>query len=268
MAALQQATRTVPIVFVQIADPVGSGLVESSGAAGRQRNQFGCVFVSVVDIACGPASVDPHVAAIGPAQLLQTLHERRDSSLRFQIVCGQRHEHADMPHGLVLLRACGERPRCCRAGNCCDEIAPSHEGAPNRRTHTLPHRKEAVVHHSKLGCATSVVGHWRPSHFVPVLNNVRYASDSDHSRYESELTLWATSGLMRCSKQRLYSITSSAAMSMVFGTTKPSALAVLRLITSSNLVGACSGRSAGFSPLRMRSMYPAAWRNSSAKSPP
>jgi hypothetical protein len=29
---------------------------------------------------------------------------------------------------------------------------------------------------------------------VPVLNNVRYASDSDHSRYESELTLWARSG--------------------------------------------------------------------------
>jgi hypothetical protein len=37
----------------------------------------------------------------------------------------------------------------------------------------------------------SVLGHSRPSHFVPVLNNVRYASDSDHSRYESELTLWA-----------------------------------------------------------------------------
>jgi hypothetical protein len=37
---------------------------------------------------------------------------------------------------------------------------------------------------------------------VPVLNNVRYASDSDHSRYESELTLWATSGLMQCSKKR------------------------------------------------------------------
>ena len=35
-------------------------------------------------------------------------------------------------------------------------------------------------------------GHSRPSHFVPVLNNVRYASDSEHSRYESELTLWAT----------------------------------------------------------------------------
>jgi hypothetical protein len=42
----------------------------------------------------------------------------------------------------------------------------------------------------------SALGHSRPSHFVPVLNNVRYASDSDHSRYESELTLWAISGLM------------------------------------------------------------------------
>jgi hypothetical protein len=34
-------------------------------------------------------------------------------------------------------------------------------------------------------------------------------------------------------------------------------LAVLRLITSSNLVGSCTGKSAGFSPLRMRSTYEA-----------
>jgi hypothetical protein len=40
----------------------------------------------------------------------------------------------------------------------------------------------------------SALGHSRPSHFVPVLNNVRYASDNDHSRYESELTLWAING--------------------------------------------------------------------------
>ena len=50
-----------------------------------------------------------------------------------------------------------------------------------------------------------------------------------------------------------YSITSSARASSVGGTVRPSALAVLRLITSSYLVGACTGRSAGFSPLRMRS---------------
>src|SRR5713226_919905 len=52
---------------------------------------------------------------------------------------------------------------------------------------------------------------------------------------------------------RTYSITSSARASSVGGTVRPSALAVLRLMASSYLVGACTGRSAGFSPLRMRS---------------
>jgi|SRR5262245_40416278 len=46
-----------------------------------------------------------------------------------------------------------------------------------------------------------------------------------------------------------YSITSSAAVSRVVGTVSPSAFAVLRLIVSSNLVGACTGSSAGFAPL-------------------
>src|SRR5262245_18442864 len=46
-----------------------------------------------------------------------------------------------------------------------------------------------------------------------------------------------------------YSITSSARASNEAGTVRPSALAVLRLITSSYLIGACTGRSPGFSPL-------------------
>jgi hypothetical protein len=51
------------------------------------------------------------------------------------------------------------------------------------------------------------LGHSRPSHFVPVLNNVRYASDSDHSRYESELTLWAISDISHCGKTaRLFGV--------------------------------------------------------------
>src|SRR6266568_8074417 len=45
-----------------------------------------------------------------------------------------------------------------------------------------------------------------------------------------------------------HSITSSARASSVGGMVSPSALAVFRLITSSYLVGACTGRSAGFSP--------------------
>src|SRR5262249_49753238 len=50
-----------------------------------------------------------------------------------------------------------------------------------------------------------------------------------------------------------HSITSSARASSVGGTVRPSSFAVLKLTNSSYLVGACTGRSAGFSPLRMRS---------------
>src|SRR5262245_10490155 len=50
-----------------------------------------------------------------------------------------------------------------------------------------------------------------------------------------------------------HSITSSARANKVAGTSKPSAFAVLRLITSSHFVGCCTGKSDGFSPLRIRS---------------
>src|SRR5262249_39683981 len=50
-----------------------------------------------------------------------------------------------------------------------------------------------------------------------------------------------------------HSITSSARATRVAGTSRPSALAAFRLSTNSNLVGCCTGRSAGLAPLRMRS---------------
>jgi len=51
----------------------------------------------------------------------------------------------------------------------------------------------------------------------------------------------------------LHSIASSVRASRVTGTSSPSVLAVLRLIAISYFTGACTGRSAGFSPLRIRS---------------
>src|SRR5829696_8777490 len=51
-----------------------------------------------------------------------------------------------------------------------------------------------------------------------------------------------------------HSITSSARARSVGGIVRLSALAVFRFITSSCLVGACTGKSAGYSPLRIRSM--------------
>ena len=64
----------------------------------------------------------------------------------------------------------------------------------------------------------------------------------------------------RCARRRLtrsrkrcrYSITSSVMESSPDGRVSPSALAVLRLRTSWNLADCTTGRSVGFSPLRMR----------------
>src|SRR5262245_14331330 len=49
-----------------------------------------------------------------------------------------------------------------------------------------------------------------------------------------------------------HSITSSAAACRVIGTLRPSAFAVLRLMIRLTLVDCITGRSAGFSPLRIR----------------
>src|SRR6516225_2283780 len=51
----------------------------------------------------------------------------------------------------------------------------------------------------------------------------------------------------------LHSITSSASCCSCSGTSRPSALAVFRLMLSSNLTGPCAGKSAGLAPLRTRS---------------
>ena len=51
---------------------------------------------------------------------------------------------------------------------------------------------------------------------------------------------------------RIYSTTSSATARIFAGKSRPSAFAVLRLITSTSLVACTTGRSAGLSPFRMR----------------
>ena len=65
-----------------------------------------------------------------------------------------------------------------------------------------------------------------------------------------------------------YSITSSAWASSVAGTVRPSALAVLRLMTSSNLVGCWTGKSDGLAPLRILCTYVAVCRDKSGRFAP
>jgi hypothetical protein len=64
--------------------------------------------------------------------------------------------------------------------------------------------------------------------------------------------------------QQNYSITSSASACSVAGMVSPSALAVLRLRCSSNLVGCSTGSSAGCAPFSIFTTRTAAWRYMSA----
>src|SRR5207247_1839078 len=110
--------------------------------------------------------------------------------------------------------------------------------------------------------------------FVQALTEGRDMSDQRTGRHAAEKTDHRHR-LLRARRERprrrraaderdelaaFHSITSSARASSVGGTSMLRAFAVLRLITSSYLVGFCTGRSAGFSPFRMRSTYPAARR--------
>jgi hypothetical protein len=56
--------------------------------------------------------------------LLQPLEERRIACLCYCIICRERHEHADAPHALALLRLRRERPCCRRAAEQRDELPP------------------------------------------------------------------------------------------------------------------------------------------------
>src|SRR5262245_13365874 len=76
-----------------------------------------------------------------------------------------------------------------------------------------------------------------------------YPLKADVAAAPSNSPFSAITGLMHRSKKHRYSITWSALARSVGGTVRPSALAVLRLITNSNLVGCRTGRSAGFAPL-------------------
>jgi len=92
--------------------------------------------------------------------------------------------------------------------------------------------------------------------------DVRFGSEADIDElYPQKRTSELSRGMSALCQKRTYavqqiatySITSSAAASKAGGILSPSALAVFRLMTTSYLFGACTGRSPGFSPLRIRS---------------
>src|SRR5262245_58450037 len=86
---------------------------------------------------------------------------------------------------------------------------------------------------------------------VQVLHLEEDLFDTDEPHFGPPSPAFHESGTSR--SQRSHSMTWSARSSSDGGIVRPSALAVLRLITSANFVGCSTGRSAGLAPLRILS---------------
>jgi hypothetical protein len=99
----------------------------------HERDQFGRMPANLGGIGCGPAGMDLHVAADGPAQKRQPLQERPEEGLILRIIRGCGQEHADASHPRGLLRARGERPRS-RPAEYTDKFPPPHLSNPRHRT--------------------------------------------------------------------------------------------------------------------------------------
>ena len=82
--------------------------------------------------------------------------------------------------------------------------------------------------------------------------HVRFPPIATELLHRGRPPLWANSCREQVRQSKAYSITSSAVNSSFGAISMPSALADLRLMTSSNLAGCTTGKSPGFSPLRMR----------------
>ncbi len=67
-------------------------------------DQLFCEWLILTASAGGEASFDVNIAALGPSALFEPLPKRRKARLRFRVVFGVAHQHADAPHAVCLLR--------------------------------------------------------------------------------------------------------------------------------------------------------------------
>jgi hypothetical protein len=77
---------------------------------GLQSDQLFRQHAKPIRAGASETHVDADVPSFRPAESFQLPTKFRDARLRFWIVLGQPHEHADLPHALALLRARRTRP--------------------------------------------------------------------------------------------------------------------------------------------------------------
>jgi hypothetical protein len=105
-------TNTIGTARVVCCNALVAALAEARMTSGASETSF---FASAASVR-STASVDARVAAVGPAQLLQRLYERRVACLPFRIVRGQIHEYADATNPIGLLRP--RREAACASFRC------------------------------------------------------------------------------------------------------------------------------------------------------
>ena len=106
-------------------------------------------------------------------------------------------------------------------------------------------------------CTATILEHLRSMSALPPIADI--VEHDRHVRFVPKADM---------QQRRRYSITWSASNCIEDGTLRPNALAVFILMTSSNLVGCSTGRSAGFAPFSILSTNEAARRNKSEMSVP
>jgi hypothetical protein len=110
----------------EISRPSDLAVLRLTTSSNFVAGQFGRVKPNAVSVVAHPPIVDQYIGALCPAELLETVHERRSTKLRFRIALTARLERTNASHPLRLLRPRHQRPRCCAAENS-DELASSHE---------------------------------------------------------------------------------------------------------------------------------------------
>ena len=108
--------------------------------------------------------------------------------------------------------------------------------APSNRSQSRTNQSLASRLSKNAASSTSDFGHKRT--FRRLRRTSALPPKSGHWNSAARCPLCAKSGHMQCSNSDSYSMTSSATASGLGGMVRPSALAVLRLMTRSNLVGA------------------------------
>src|SRR3984893_8451597 len=141
------------------------GCVLRKNEVGPQLDDFPRKSLHQLHVGRRPPSVDPDIAVLRPAELLESLAERRDKGRPLRVALGICHQHVDPPHPLRLLSACGEGPRC-RACERRDELAPSqwiYPHVPSTVSRTAPASYPKMAYRGQGVCGPTSQRTGRPT---------------------------------------------------------------------------------------------------------